>query len=165
MKKWIVRIGLGILGLAALLLVGVWLAAALGTGPGDRVTPSGHRRNEALYLPMRDGVRIAVDVIYPDRREEDEKLLTYDSAPLEGDIEITGMPVVTLRLSSTATDGSLHVYLEDVAPEGRVTYLTEGIFRAVNRSVSSETPPYRQFGPYHTFRAEDASPLVPGEVA
>lgn len=81
------------------------------------------------------------DVVYPDRRDEDKKLLTYTSAPLSSDTEITGNALVTLRLASTRTDAALHVYLEEVAPDGRVTYLTEGILRAANRKISSDTPP------------------------
>ena len=61
----------------------------------------------------------APPVIYPDRSAEDQKLLTYTSAPLENDVEITGNPVATLNLSSTATDGAFYVYLEAVAPDGR----------------------------------------------
>src|SRR5262249_34460694 len=53
------------------------------------------------------------DVIYPDRSEEDKKLLTYTSVPLARDTEITGSPIVTLVLSSTYTDAALHIYLED----------------------------------------------------
>jgi hypothetical protein len=105
------------------------------------------------------------DVVYPDRRAEDEKLLTYTSEPLAGDIEVTGMPVVNLTVASTSTDGAFHVYLEDVSPEGRVTYVTEGIFRAIHRKESTEEPPYRIFGPYHTYRREDAMPLEPGVFA
>ena len=105
------------------------------------------------------------DVIYPNRADEDRKLLTYTSEPLATDIEITGVPVVSLQVASSATDGSFHVYLEDVAPDGRVTYITEGIFRAINRRVSTEAPPYRVFGPYHTYRREDALPLIPGQTA
>ena len=40
--------------------------------------------------------------------------------------------MVSLQLSSTKPDGALHVYLEDVAPDGRVTYLTEGVLRLVH---------------------------------
>jgi putative CocE/NonD family hydrolase len=104
------------------------------------------------------------DVIYPDRREEDQKLLTYTSAPLTADLTITGNPVVNLYVSSTATDGAFFVYLEDVAPDGTVTYITEGILQALHRQVSEETPPFVQFGPYHSFSREDGQPLVPGEV-
>jgi uncharacterized protein len=67
------------------------------------------------------------DVIYSDRSEEDKRLLIYTGSPLERDTEITGSPIVTLVLSSSHSDGALHVYLEDVALDGRVTYITEGI--------------------------------------
>jgi putative CocE/NonD family hydrolase len=73
------------------------------------------------------------DVVYPDRATEDKKLLTYASSPLQSDVEITGSPVLTLVMASTAGDGAVHAYLEDVAPEGRVTYLDEGIFRVIHR--------------------------------
>ncbi|NOK60966.1 MAG: CocE/NonD family hydrolase [Chloroflexi bacterium AL-W] len=104
------------------------------------------------------------DVIYPDRSEESTKLLTYTTEPLETDVEFTGVPIVTLQVSSTATDGAFYAYLEDVAPDGRVTYITEGVMRGLHRKTSSETPPYTVLGPYHTFHSDDSAPLVPGEV-
>ena len=103
------------------------------------------------------------DVIYPDRSDEDKKLLTYTSAPLAADTEITGSPTVALVLSSTHTDGALHVYLEDVAPEGRVTYITEGEFRLLHRKIAQKPLPYVLLGPQHSFLRTDAEPLVPGE--
>jgi len=105
------------------------------------------------------------DVVYPDRAAEDKKLLTYTSPPLENDVEITGSPVVTLYVASTERDGAFHVYLEDVAPDGRVTYITEGMLRAIHRTVSDREPPYQVLGAYHSFERADAAPLVPGEVA
>ena len=105
------------------------------------------------------------DIVYPDRAIEDRKLLTYTSAPLEADTEITGTPLVTLYVSSTASDGAFHVYLEDVATDGRVTYITEGMLRALHRRVADGPPPYVQLGPYHTFARADGQDLVPGEIA
>lgn len=105
------------------------------------------------------------DVVYPDRREADQKLLTYTSDPLATDTEITGVPIVTLQVASTHNDGGFFAYLEDVAPDGRVTYLTEGMLRAIHRRESSEPPPYRHFGPYRTFTSRDIQPLIPGETA
>jgi putative CocE/NonD family hydrolase len=105
------------------------------------------------------------DVVYPDRAEEDKKLLTYTSAPLQTDVEITGNPVVTLSVAASTQDAAFHVYLEDVAPDGRVTYISEGILRAIHRKVSDEAPPYQEFGPYHTMARADALPTIPGEVA
>jgi putative CocE/NonD family hydrolase len=105
------------------------------------------------------------DVIYPDRAEIDRRLLTYTSDPLERDVEVTGQGVITLYLASTATDGDFIVYLEDVASDGRVTYIQEGHLRGIQRKVSTEPPPYRILYPYHTFKKKDGQPLVPGQVA
>ncbi|UCC83627.1 MAG: CocE/NonD family hydrolase [Gemmatimonadota bacterium] len=107
----------------------------------------------------------AGDVIYPDRAEEDRKLLTYTSAPMERDIEITGHPLVVLQVASTHTDGAFIVYLEDVGPDGRVTYITEGQLRAVMRKVSEQPGYYWKYGPHRSELRADAMPLVPGEVA
>jgi uncharacterized protein len=104
------------------------------------------------------------DVVYPDRTASDVKLLSYTSAPLPNDVEITGVPVVWLKVSSSHTDGAFFAYLEDVAPSGRVTYITEGMLRARDRKVSDGVPPYRMFGPYHAFDKANAAPLVPGDV-
>jgi len=106
-----------------------------------------------------------VAVNYPDRREQDEKLLIYTSAPLDADTEVTGHPIVTLQVVSTEQDGEFFVYLEDVDPQGRVNYVTEGMLRAIHRKLSDREPPYRTPVPYRTFKREDALPLVPGEVA
>jgi putative CocE/NonD family hydrolase len=108
--------------------------------------------------------QVGGDVVYPDRAEEDKKLLTYTSASLASDVEITGHPVVTLFLTSTHTDGAFFVYLEDVDENGKVTYLTEGALRGIHRRISKEQPPIKIFVPYHSFKKADAAPLVPGEV-
>lgn len=104
-------------------------------------------------------------VVYRDRDDADYYMLTYTSPPLEADIEITGYPVVTLYLTSTHDDGAFFIYLEEVDPYGRVTYITEGLLRAIHRRISDEEPSHKLFVPHHTYRREDAQPLVPGEVA
>ena len=104
------------------------------------------------------------DVYYPDRANEDARLLTYTGAPLAADIRITGTPVVSLHLSSTRADGALHVYLEDVAPDGRVTYLTEGILRLVHQVADDTVLSYEAAGPRRSFRRADAEALAPGVV-
>jgi putative CocE/NonD family hydrolase len=109
--------------------------------------------------------QVGGEVVYPDRVEEDKKLLTYTSAPLEADVEITGHPIVSLFVTSTHTDGAFFVYLEDVDENGKVTYLTEGELRALHRRISSAPSPTKLPIPYHTFLKKDALPLVPGQVA
>jgi len=104
------------------------------------------------------------DVYYPDRADEDAGLLTYTSEPLEDDLRITGTPVMSLHLSSTHADGALHIYLEDVAPDGRVTYLTEGILRVIHNTSDAAALPYQHTGPPRSFLRADAEPLTPGEM-
>ena len=106
----------------------------------------------------------AGSVHYHDRVAADRRLLVYDSGPLRDDTEVTGHPIVTLYVTSGATDGSFFVYLEDVDPRGRIVYVTEGMLRALHRKLS-DAPPYRTPVPYHSFAMADAEPLVPGEVA
>ncbi len=65
-------------------------------------------------------------VIYSDRRASSQSLLCYTSTPLKKDLEITGHPVVKLYASSTEADCAFYVYIEDVSPDGCVTYVTEG---------------------------------------
>ncbi len=104
-------------------------------------------------------------VDYGDRAAADARLLTYTSDPLQADMEITGHPVVTLHVSSTHEDGAFIVYLEDVSPEGRVTYLTEGILRAIHRKTLDTGASYRRFGPYRSFLKADALPMSKGQLA
>jgi putative CocE/NonD family hydrolase len=110
------------------------------------------------HTALTGGVR------YADRSNEDRKLLTYTSAPLTEDLEITGYPVVTLYVSSTHSDGAFFVYLEAIDERDRVLYVTEGQLRAVHRKVSTETPPYELSVPYHSFESQDGEPMTPGEV-
>jgi len=103
--------------------------------------------------------------VYPDRVEQDEKLLVYTSYPLAEQMEVTGHPLVKLYVTSTARDGNFLAYLEDVDEQGGVTYVTEGMLRAMHRKLGNRTPPYRDLVPYRTFSRADAALLEPGEVA
>jgi putative CocE/NonD family hydrolase len=105
------------------------------------------------------------DVVYPDRSEQDARLLTYTSDPLNRNIEITGSPIITLFVSSTHSDGAIFAYLEDVDENGEVRYLAEGQLRAVHRKLSAGPPPYKMPVPYHSYERKDAMPLTPDEIA
>lgn len=99
---------------------------------------------------------------YTDRSLQDTKLLTYDSPPLERDMELCGWPVVNLRMRTQTGDPVIFVYLEDVAPDGRVTYLTEGVLRAIHRKVSdTRNLPYDAGPSPHSFTRADAEPVIP----
>lgn len=102
---------------------------------------------------------------YADRSSQDTKLLTYDTAPLERDTELCGWPVVNLCMRTQTDDPTIFAYLEDVAPDGRVTYLTEGVLRAIHRKVSADPQklPYDPGPSPHSFSRADAEPVVPGQ--
>jgi hypothetical protein len=102
---------------------------------------------------------------YPDRAERDRRLLVYTSPPLEADTELTGHPIVRVHVASDASDGAFFAYLEDVAPDGEVTYVTEGMLRAIHRRTESAPRDDPLAPPRRSFRRADAAPLVPGEVA
>jgi putative CocE/NonD family hydrolase len=104
----------------------------------------------------------SVNCEYPDRAEVDKRNLTYTTPPLQQDLEVTGHPVVHLFVSSTATDGALFVYLEDIDENGVVNYITEGELKASLRKL--EPRPWKPDLPWHRSYAEDATPLTPGQV-
>jgi putative CocE/NonD family hydrolase len=101
-------------------------------------------------------------VEYPDRVEQGKRLLIYLAPPFENAVEVTGSPVVHLSVDCSTSDSVFIAYLEDVAPDGSVTYITEGVLRGLHRRQGSK-PPYTVLGPYHTFKEADALPLKPGE--
>lgn len=100
---------------------------------------------------------------YPDWTARASRLLTFSTEPVPQPTEITGYPVVELHLKCDGTDPTIFVYLQDQAPDGRLTYITEGQFRAIHRKESNDTPPYPMLGPYHTFKESDSELVVPGK--
>lgn len=102
--------------------------------------------------------------LYPDRARRDRALRVYTSAPLQAALEVTGYPVVTLYAASSATDGAFFVYLEDVDPDGRVAYVTEGELRAIDRALAAARPQDLPV-PRHSDLRAAAQPLVPGQTA
>lgn len=81
---------------------------------------------------------------------------------LRSDTEVTGDALVDLWMSSTATDGNLFVYLEDVAPDGQVTQVTDARLKASVRKLGA--PKYDARGlPFHPALRDEAQRLRPGE--
>jgi uncharacterized protein len=99
---------------------------------------------------------------YSDRNEIALKLLTFTTAPFEENTTITGHPVIDLHWSANANDAYVFVYLEDVGPDGSVTYITEGTFRPLHRKISDTD--YRYPAPYHSYKTADAIPYIAGET-
>lgn len=104
-----------------------------------------------------------VERYYPDWHGRDERMLCYTTDRLESDMEVTGHPVVRLFLESDTEDCALFVYLEDIDEQGQASYVTEGVFRALHRRLSSGPDNIPSLGPDHSFNECDARYLIPGE--
>ncbi len=98
-----------------------------------------------------------------DRGYMDSRMLTYTTAPLEDDLQLSGTPVLHLQMSSDRTDGMVLAYLEDVDPQGRSRYLTEGGLRLIHRKVGTN-PYFDTLTPYHSFARADAEPMPPHDM-
>ena len=72
------------------------------------------------------------------RIEARPDVLTYSTAPLERDTEVTGPLNVELWACSSAPDTDFVARLVDVYPDGRAFNLTDGIIRARHRNGASE---------------------------
>jgi putative CocE/NonD family hydrolase len=84
------------------------------------------------------------------------------SQRMERAAEITGHVLIDLWITADAPDLNLFAYLEDVAPDGSVTVISDARQKASLRKV--DEPPYAFLGlPFHRGWAEDARPLEPGK--
>jgi putative CocE/NonD family hydrolase len=95
------------------------------------------------------------------RNEMDDRMLVYTTAPVDKDVQITGTPLVHLKLSSTHEDGAVFVYLEDVDENGKSTYITEGGLRLIHRKELKDSSVSYNL---HSFNEEDAAPMVTGKT-
>jgi putative CocE/NonD family hydrolase len=93
--------------------------------------------------------------------------LSFDAAPVARDTELVGAPELCLAMRTDQTDGTVFAYLEDVAPDGRVTYLTEGELRLLHRrtqgsptSAGCDPAP----GTSRSFDRADGAPVTPGQT-
>ncbi|RZJ07034.1 MAG: CocE/NonD family hydrolase [Rubrivivax sp.] len=87
--------------------------------------------------------------------------LSYVTPPFTEDMQLTGHAVVSLWISTTATDGDVFAYLEEVHPDGSSALRAHGRLRASHRKLG--TPPHDYLGlPWHRSFREDHAPMRPG---
>ena len=66
---------------------------------------------------------------------------------------MAGMPRVRLRYRAAATDLELNARLWDAAPDGRLTLVDRGAYRALRPDLSGATADYELFGNAWRFAA------------
>ena len=73
-----------------------------------------------------------------DQRPTDAFSLTYDSVPLEQDLEILGLPRAVLTVAADAPHANWFVRLSDVAPDGTVTQVAGAGMNGAHRRSARE---------------------------
>ncbi|UCD24412.1 MAG: CocE/NonD family hydrolase [Gemmatimonadota bacterium] len=76
MRRLLPKIAVGVLALLVVTVVYIWLAIASVGLPGEVILATGSARNVSQYVEMRDGVRLAVDVWFPESHQTEEQLPT-----------------------------------------------------------------------------------------
>lgn len=88
-----------------------------------------------------------------DQREEDGGALTFDTPPLDRDIEIMGAADVTLSIAADKPAAMVAVRLSDVAPDGKATRVTYGLLNLTHHD-SHATPEALAPGHFHEVRVQ-----------
>lgn len=73
-----------------------------------------------------------------DQRGTDGYSLVYDSAPLQDELAILGLPKALLQVAADAKRANWFVRLSDVAPDGQVTLITGKGFNGTHRKSARE---------------------------
>jgi hypothetical protein len=135
-----------------------------------RVAGCGPARSET-FVPTTDAqtgplnrwtTALGSTVAYQERSAIDARLLTYTSQPLTADLEVTGSPIVTLKITNSAKQADYFVYLEEVDAAGRSFYVTEGMLRASHGRPGK--PPYRTISPGRSDLRRDALSNLAGRA-
>jgi uncharacterized protein len=104
------------------------------------ITTGPHNRMGSSF----EGVRLN----YPDMGAQDARCLSWTSEPLETEIVVAGIPMVTCQISSDAPDVNLFFWLEQVDEHGRSTMISYSSLKASHRVRGS--PPYDPAGMIYT---------------
>lgn len=110
----------------------------------------------------RWGAQRGRPIYYGDRRAAQGKRLEFDGPAFTEDMELVGSPELCLVLSTDQNDGLITAHLQDVAPDGRATYLTEGILRLLHRKTEGEACDPAS-GTKRGYARKDGAPVVAGE--
>lgn len=103
-----------------------------------------------------------IDSYYPDWAGRDELLLNYDTEVFTQDTELSGHIFVSLAFTSSETDAGLYLYASEIEADGSCHYMTEGMLRALHRTLSEAPQSYRTCWPYRRFFRSDTKLLTPG---
>jgi uncharacterized protein len=93
---------------------------------------------EGPFLPamLSATARLAID-----QKADEEKVLTWTSAPLSVATEVTGYPKLSIWAESSAVDGDFVVELNDVAPDGASRQVVQANMNAPHAAIHGAAKP------------------------
>lgn len=130
--------------------------ASLNDGTLSAAAPAGAESADSFVydpehpVPVLGGNTLGIVDGVHDHTSADELSLTYTSAPLEQELEVTGPVTAVLYAMSSAPDTDWVVRLSDVHPDGYSRNLCDGILRARYRN-SFEHPELLSPGQVYRF--------------
>jgi uncharacterized protein len=100
---------------------------------------------------------------YSKRNQQYLKNFTFKSLPVLEDLDVTGIPEVFLYLKSSEPDGHLHIYLDELQPNGKIQYITEGLLKL---SMIKSVPKRKNQKVFleRNFSKDCFQPLLPGKI-
>ncbi len=122
----------------------------IGTGGGSR-----YNSQTTLY-------RYEKYTDYPQRKKQTDSLFYFETSVLEDTVTISGHIQAKLFCSFPTEDATVFIYVDEVTKNGKVNYITEGMFRAIHRNTG-DCEGYICPGEFHSFEQADKKWLVPGE--
>ena len=122
----------------------------IGTGGGSR-----YNSQTTLY-------RYEKHTGYPDRKKQTDSLFYFETPVFDDTITITGHIQAALSCSFPTEDATVFIYVDEITKNGKVKYITEGMFRAIHRNTG-DCEGYICSGEFHSFRQTDKLLLVPNE--
>jgi putative CocE/NonD family hydrolase len=97
-------------------------------------------------------------------RWNDERGLTYTTAPLSTSMQIVGHPILHLWISASAPDVDVFASLERVATNGASRSVSDGVLRASHRALAPAPFPLHALAlPFHPSVAKSIEPLPVGQ--
>jgi putative CocE/NonD family hydrolase len=90
-------------------------------------------------------------------------LLCFTSDALAQVTNLTGTPVIHLNFEADSNDATVFCYIEDVAPDSSVTYVTEGLLRPLHRKIT-QAGAYKTIYPNHNYTRTDGEYYKSGET-
>jgi len=89
---------------------------------------------ETLGLTKREWFPWNLNIdLPPDQTPDDKRSLTFDSGPLDADLEMLGRPIASIRVASTEPVAKLVVRINEVTPDGVSWSVSYGVLNLTHR--------------------------------